>query len=548
MPEETPLTEEPHGGNRAEDVAPPWPPLVLGAASIVFAAGFSALWGGVMACLNRRRLDSRRVAWWPLVIGVLALGTSVATSVISQAPWWMSPYSRIVWLVRLGLWDFWIWWIGPAAEVAGCILILLTAYLPQQRIYREVRKSGGRRSGVAVPILTGFALAILSISLDGFSQQRFFSEMAETAYREGLEQLADGRRDEALKEFDRAIQIASDHADARIQRARLRASSGKDEEALDDYAHALKVRPDDLDLRMERAALAVASRKDQQAIEDTDRILKEHPDDALALYTRAVAHEHQQKFSVALDDLNVAVKAAPKSALIHFERGRVRLRLNRIDEAIEDLTKAIDLSPKDPIYHYSRAAAYLQKQELQLAVEDFSEAIANAGTRLDFYWARANTYLELGEVGKAIADCDTALELIEQYGKSDPGALLAESRTLSLRARCYVRLNELEKAKDDAGRAIKLDPKWADGWLARGLTKLAQQDAEAAENDFTQAIDLAGAADRGIRARALYYRGLSRKDQGKTEQGQADQEEALKLHPEVTRAPALPGESAPEKE
>ena len=192
--------------------------------------------------------------------------------------------------------------------------------------------------------------------------------------------------------------------------------------------------------------------------------------------------------------------------------------------------------------------AYLLKEDLEKAVEDFSEAIKQKPTRLDFYWSRANTYLELGQPKKALADSDTVLDLIEKYGKSKPGVEAAEARTLSLRAQSYVRLGEIKKASDDADRAVKLDPQWTGGPLARGLAELAGGKTAEAEKDFTKAIELAAPSERGMRARALYYRGQARKELGQTEKGQADQLEAKQLFPAVTRAPALPGESpAPEE-
>ena len=337
--------------NRPEEnseTAPPWPPLVLSVASVIFTAGFSSLWGGVMASLNRRRLDPPKIAWGPLLVGLLGLGTSIGTSAATRAPWWMSPYSRIVWLVRLEQWDFWMFWLGPAVEVVCCLFIVFVFVFPQRRRYNAWRAAGGRRSSVAVPLLAGIALTIGSMSLDVFSQGRFFSAIADTAYRQGLEKVADGRPQEALEDFSRAIRFDPANAEAFLQRARLLASLGKDQEALKDYDRAVKLRPDDLDLRLERAELSLAIGDNKQAIEDANKIIKAQPDFALGRYTRAVAYEHQGQFQKALADLDAAVNSQPKSALFHFERGRVRLRLNKPDSAIEDFTQAIEKSPKIP--------------------------------------------------------------------------------------------------------------------------------------------------------------------------------------------------------
>ncbi len=525
--------------NRSEEnpeAAAPWSPLVLGVASVLFTAGFSSLWGGAMASLNRRRLDPPKIAWGPLLVGLLALGTSIATSVLTRAPWWMSPYSRIVWLVRLGLWDAWIWWLGPAMEVVCCIFIVLVFVLPQRRRYQAWRAAGGRRSSVAVPVLAGIALTIGSMSLDVFSQGRFFAAMADTAYRQGLEKVADGRHDEALEDFNRAIRLDPTQAEAFLQRARLRASRGKDQEALKDYDRAVELRPDDLDFRLERAELAVAIGDDQRAIEDTDKIIKAQPDFGLVLYIACEGvRASGEAFQEALNDLNAAVKSEPKSALFHFERGRVQLELERPDGPSRTLPQQSTSVPGDPIYHYYRARAYREKQEWQKAVDDLSQVLKQAPMRFDLYWFRINIYLDVGQSEKAQADCNTVLDLIEKYGKSEPGAKGAIARTLGYRARSYVRMNDLKKASDDADRAIELNPKSAGGWLARGLAELAQGKPAEAEANFTKTIELAPTQPAN-RARALYYRGQARKELGQTEQGEADQLEAKQLFPDVSRA------------
>ncbi len=526
-----------------KNAAPPWPPVILAIATVFFTAGFSAVWGGVMASLNRRRLDPSRFAWGPLLVGVAALAASLITSIAYGAPWWMSPYSRFMWLFRLGLWDAWVWWIGPAIEAVSCIFIVLIFVVPQRQRFQAWRVEGGRRSSVAVPLLAGMALSVGSLLLDVNSQTRFFASIADAAYREGLEELADGRPAVALEKFNEALRLNPDYVDALLQRGRLLARQGKEKDALADYARAVELRPADLDLRLERAELALAMGEIKQTIEDADKIIKAHPKLGLARYIRAVAYEHVNRFQEALADLDAAVEAEPKSALFRFERGRVRLQLGRIDPAIEDFTEAIEKAPNDYVYHTHRAMAYLQKQDLAKAVDDFSKAVKLAPTRLDLYWARANTYLEMEQPEKARADGLTALELIEPK-KSEPGGAAAMARTLGLLARCSVRLNEIEKALDEANRAIKLDPKWAGGWLARGLAELASNKPAEAEKDFTKAIEQAAPTNKGIRARALYYRGRARKEQGETAKGDADQAEAKKLFPQITRAPALPNESS----
>lgn len=528
---------QPDGGGV---VAPPWPPLVLAVATLVFAAGFSSLWGGVMASLNFRRLGVLRRAWWPLVVGIVALiGAGVSYLFVAQAPWWTPPFLRVWMMAKYRLWDVPLWWVGPGLELLACLVLIVGAFGPQRRRHRAHRAAGGRRASVAIPVLAGLLISFAALNLGALGQSRVRSRLAESEYRHGLELRAAERPADALEAFSRVLELDPDNADARLQRAELLTRTGKIEDALADYTKYLELQPDAWGVRLERARLRIADHQYQDAIDDCDEVLESKPDAPVAHFLRAVARFETKQYRGALADMDAAIKEKPSDPLMHAYRGKVHLELGQSDKAIADFTAAMQGQPSDAIFYFDRALAHLQKHDTAAAIADYSKAIELQPSNIPNYLARANAYLAMGEPRMALADCVTAMDMAAQMGAPvdrDPGA----AGVFSLRARCRILLKEFDDALADAEHAIALDPKWADGYFARGLIELARGKTAEAEKDFTQAIDNSSPEAR-VHARALYYRAQARTAQGEEAKAEQDRQTALRLDPTVADEPALPG-------
>ncbi len=479
MPQEAAPTAKSPDAPQETSAAPPWPPLVLGLASLIFTAGFSSLWGGVMASLNRRRLDQPKIPLWPIIIGVLALGASIATSISSGTPWWMTPYSRIRWLFLLQWGDFWQWWIGPAMEVLGCLVILLFGFLPQRQRYREWRAANGRRSSIAIPVLAGMSIAVCSLALDGLSQGRYFEEMANTAYKAGLEQFAAGHLDQAKEEFDQAIRFNPDHAKALMLRAKIYLANGKNKEALEDLAHAIKKRPDDMGLRLDRAAVAMETGDAPQAIEDANLVLKEHPDLAPALDLRAKAYAWQKKFPEAIADLNRIIRLNPEHTNALIRRAELQLASGKKKEALEDLAHAIEKRPDDVELRLERAAVALGAGEAGQTIEDANLILKQRPDYAPALYTRATAYEQQKKLDKALADLDAAV-------KVEPKSDFFRSKRALLR----LQLGMMDQAIEDFTKLIEKQPKSPKYHFYRAEAYLQKKEMQKAEDDYSKAIKL----------------------------------------------------------
>jgi tetratricopeptide (TPR) repeat protein len=523
---------------------PPWSPLVLAIASLAFTAGFSSLWGGVMAGLNRRRLGDSRRLWLPLALSAVgALGALISYLFVSEAPWWTPPFIRVWMIVKYQLFGSLLWWLGPALELSAWAAIVVVELGSQRTLYKTLRSAGGRRASLAVPLLIGLITTFAAVNLGSYGQQQARSRLAEAKYRQGLEQLADDRYVAALEAFSQAIELAPDNADAHLHRARLLSQLGKPQDGLKSYDKVLDLRPNDVVARLERARLLVAMGKYKDAEGDCTFLLDEHPKQLPARFMRAVARFELQNYQQSLEDMNRALKAEPEDPLMHAYRGKIDLKLKRSEAAIEDFTKAMQGQPGDAIYYFDRALAHLQLNDNRAAIDDFTKAIELNPNDVASELARANAYLAVGETQQAIDDCDAALQLISRYSSEPVEQRPDLAGIYSLRARCRIRNGDYDAALEDAKRSLALDEHWADGYFSRGLVALALKQYDEAGQQFDKAVELSSQESRG-HARALYYRARVHQAQGEAEAARQDREEALRLDPKVADVPALP-ESRP---
>jgi tetratricopeptide (TPR) repeat protein len=145
------------------------------------------------------------------------------------------------------------------------------------------------------------------------------------------------------------------------------------------------------------------------------------------LIDQQVMGGQQDKASSLIEPYESAVKANPNSALHHYLLGRVYSLANKIDKAEAEFQKAVDLDP-------------------------------------DFGWALDAA----SDAATRNGDAAHAIELLDRSSKN-----AGDSTTLrGLIAGRFNRLGAYDKAIDETGRILKLDPASYDAYLTRWSAKM----------------------------------------------------------------------------
>jgi tetratricopeptide (TPR) repeat protein len=328
-------------------------------------------------------------------------------------------------------------------------------------------------------------------------------------------------------------------------------------EALRLFDRAIQINPKYTSAYYARAVIHNQLQEYELAIANYDRALALNPNLYTGYFNRALLKEQRRgDLPAALADYDRAIALNPEYAGAYNNRGVVKLKLNDVRGALADYNKALALNPKNAVAFLNRA---LLKENY---LKDFPGAMADYDRALQLdpnygyaYLGRASLKSEQGNYAGALADYNRTIELLpnfaiayynrgllkEQQMKDERGALADYDRAIALDskfARAYgsrAKLRQSQKdirgALQDYDRAIALAPKDGELYLFRGLLKGGNlSDFRGAVADYDRAIALLGDKPSALLALAYLVRGSSKGDGlGDRAGGIADVRQAVKL-------------------
>lgn len=168
---------------------------------------------------------------------------------------------------------------------------------------------------------------------------------------------------------------------------------------------------------------------------------------------------------------------------------------------------------------YQRGMAHSVRGDLNAAVRDYSEAIQLSGQFLGAHIKRAESLASLRRTREAAAAWDEAV-------KTFPKTMLVYNNRGTFRRST----GDLDGAVVDFSRSLEIDPKFAIGYVNRGLCLVEQNSPKAAEGDFDQALKLP--LDAGAQNLAYRMRAIARLAQGNAKPAIADYSAALRNAPQ----------------
>ena len=218
----------------------------------------------------------------------------------------------------------------------------------------------------------------------------------------GAELMAQGRFEEAVAVFDRAVVAAPGHPAAYRQRAAARRQVG-------DLAGAVK---------------------------DLSRVLELAPDDVAALYQRATALFHLEDDQRCLADCNRLVALTPEDPSAYLLRATVYQGQGggHWDAALSDLQAAFDLSPDDPVLLNQLAwfFATCPKDELRdgLRALALARRASELSREMAIFDSLAAAYAELGQFAIARIIQKRVIEMSRASGTQAEEAVYAKRLAL----------------------------------------------------------------------------------------------------------------------
>lgn len=306
---------------------------------------------------------------------------------------------------------------------------------------------------------------------------------------------------------------------------------GQNDRALKEYNRAVELAPRFPLCYINRAAVYYEAGKFDLALTDAAKAIELNPKATLGYYNHGNTLLKQGKNAEAMADFDKAVALDPKYGPAYNNRANVKLTLKDYDGAIADATMAIKLVPASAtaashaLPYGTRAEGHKQKKDWPNAIKDISAAID-----LDPQQQRLGLRSYYNEMNGTPELCIPDLNRILAVNPNNAAAYAD---------RCWVNgiLNKLDEGMADCTKSNEMAPNVSNTILKRAIIALKQGKNDKALADFEASLQLQGYAPDGAVsesvASSLYGRGLVRQKMGDTLGGTIDLAAARKASSDV---------------
>jgi putative PEP-CTERM system TPR-repeat lipoprotein len=324
--------------------------------------------------------------------------------------------------------------------------------------------------------------------------------------------LADRDAGLAMQAIDEALRIDPAHLDSLLLRGGLLRATGKPADAATAYREVIRIAPRRTDARLALADMAIAENRLADARQEVAAVQKIMPTSLPGRYTQALIDFREGKTEQARDHLATVLKSAPGFVPALLLGGSIEYTLGNLQTAEAHLNKVIKAAPNNLYALRLLAASQLRLGRPDDAARTLAPALKSASHD-------TGVLVVAGEIAVARRDFTQASAYFEQAAQRNPGsaairtelgvARLAQGDSRALadlqaaagmegangRADTFVILDQLKRKQFDAALAsiVALEKKQGANpltWNYRGAAYLGKRDALRARDSFGQALRL----------------------------------------------------------
>ncbi|HTS18874.1 MAG TPA: tetratricopeptide repeat protein [Verrucomicrobiae bacterium] len=361
----------------------------------------AALAGGVLFALKRCRMVGFLGIWF---LGILAPTSSVV-------PILGSPVAEH----RMYL---------PLASVVA--LIVVGAVVLGRRLSPQPRRRMvlGCAAGAFLVGLLGLVTiqrnrdykSVLSIWQDTVEK---CPNNARALYNLGVVLIQQGRLEDGLQQYERALKIKPDYAEVHYNMGAALAQAGRVAEAIQHYRQALRIRPDFADARSNLGIALAGLGRLQEAIDEYEQALRTDPDHAEAHYNLALALMQKGEVRAAISHYEQALQIKPDFAEAHNNLGNAMLRAGMIQDAIGQYEQALRINPRYAEAHNNLGLALIQLGGRQEAIRHWRSALRINPDYADAHFNLGVALEQEGSMQDAISEYEQAVRLKPDFAQAE---------------------------------------------------------------------------------------------------------------------------------
>jgi len=253
------------------------------------------------------------------------------------------------------------------------------------------------------------------------------------------------RYENAIKYYNKAIQLKANSSNAYVNRGLVKRSLGNYKSALADYNRAIKLNP-----------------KSASAYNNIGSIKYDKKD-----------YQSAARNFIKAKNLNKNYLDA------YYNLGCVYLQLKKYDEAIKNYKKVLSLNFRHYKTYYNVAIIKYNLKQYQYAIKNYKKVIQINPYYLDAYYNLANILLDFKKYDEAIENYNKIIKINPNYWEAYYNMAL-----------CYSKLQKYNESISNYNILLTLKPDFMQGYNNKANDECFVKKYREAINDYTQAIKI----------------------------------------------------------
>jgi protein O-mannosyl-transferase len=271
-------------------------------------------------------------------------------------------------------------------------------------------------------------------------------------YNLGIVLSEQGKPDQAIDHYKRAVTLRPDYAEAHYNLGRLLVEQGQFDDAIAHYEKAAAINPADAEAQNNLGVTLFGIGRADDAITHYQKALEIRPDYAEASCNLASALIAKGDLDGAIARYTACLAAMPDQEEAQYNLASALLRRGRTDEAIIQYQKVLRMHPESADAHANLGSAWLAKGRVRDAMEEYTRTLRispeNLAALSNLAWLLATS------ADPSLRNGSEAVRLAE---RADSASSRGETHPTVLRilAAAYAEAGQFAEAKETAQHALE---------------------------------------------------------------------------------------------